>query len=220
MKKTVKRLMALLLAFTLLLPLSGCMSKKNQVTTFVSGQLNLIYRGEYTDTFLAMTNLTPAECQQLYDAGFNFEPTKFAADFAIDLSLVDEIVQEQILYLYKQIYQHSSFHVTYAGESDGNYLVRVKIYPLDTLRQAKKHFTDLTDAWQARSDADEFDGLSGREYENLWASAVLDFVSAYVPKTRTLNDSHTVTIKLSPDENGVYWIDHDSLRQIDVFVIE
>ena len=91
---------------------------------------------------------------------------------------------------------------------------------LDTLRQAKKHFTDLTDAWQARSDAGEFDGLSGREYENLWASAVLDFVSAYVPKTRTLNDSHTVTIKLSPDENGVYWIDHDSLRQIDVFVIE
>jgi len=219
-RKTIRHLLTFLLILSLSLPLSGCASAKNQVTDFVSGQLALIYRGEYTDSFMAMTHLTPYDCQKLYDAGFNFEPTSFASDFAIDLSLVDSKVSEQILYMYKQIYQHSSFHVSYAGQNDDTYLVRVKIYPLDTLRQAKDHFTELTDSWQARSDAGEFDGLSGREYETLWANAVIDFVSSFVPLTRTLNSSHTVTIRVTLDENGVYWIDHDSLRQIDVFVIE
>lgn len=219
-KKSIQRLLALLLTLSLMLPLSGCMSEQNQVTAFVNGQLNLIYKGEYSDSFLAMTNLTPSECQMLYDAGFNFEPTAFASDFAIDLSLVDEKVSQQILFLYKQIYQRSSFHVSFAGRNGDTYLVRVRIYPLDTLQQAKDHFTELVDAWQARSDAGEFKDMSGREYETLWANAVIDFVSSYVPRTRTLNSSHTVTIRVTKDKDGVYWIEHDSLRQIDVFVIE
>ncbi len=102
----------------------------------------------------------------------------FADYFNIDLDLCDSSISDEIADLYHQIYPHSKYEVGDTTTSGETYLVSLTIYPMDIIDQAMAHSTEFGAAWQERINNGEFGDATEKQYEEAWANAIIDLVSA------------------------------------------
>ena len=89
--KTIRRLLACLLATLMLMSLTACSGLtdvlvEESVTTLVQGNLDVLYLGKVTDDYLESTVSTKEECLQLYEEGLGMEADFFALDLKLYLN--------------------------------------------------------------------------------------------------------------------------------------
>ena len=215
----MKKNAVILLLMLCLSALCGCRADFDPAV-FVQGELDLVYRNQYTDPFLKATGMTEEAAAQRYAAGIEAEMGYFAEAFGIDLSLCGEDVKEALRDVCRQLCSHAKYEVGAAEETDGGYRVTVTVRPVDIIRQVRE--TDgaaFTEAWTARYNKGEFDTLTEQQYEEEWAQGVLSLFRDRLENV-DYQEPETVTVEITRgEEQGQYVIDAEDLARVDALVL-
>ena len=221
---TIRRAAALLLTCLLLAGLCACatspMTREEQFTALVKGNLDEIYRGRANSDYLKLTGTTAEDVSASYESGLDQEAVFFCVYFSI-LDPSDQTIRE-VKDLYREIYANASYTVHKAvKEDDATYIVNVAVQPLDIMRTAiDDHNSALADFYR------EYDGVSrgdleGDEraaFDEAWARAVMAMVRGQLTHITYL-DAQTVSVRVSRLEDGTWQMNADDLQEIDRLIL-
>ncbi len=218
MKKNMKMVALALSVCVLLGVLSGC-GMFFSATDLVQGNLDLIYRNEYTDEYLASVDLTADEADGQYEEGVQVEADYFAYYFDIYLEYCDESYRDRIEDLYHEIYAHSKYEVGEQTQNGDTYLVELTVYPIDIIWNVVEEDTDaFMEDWQARGEAGEFDEYTDQEFEEAWADGIIRLVEDRLDDIGYL-EPEVISVQITPDDDGVYSISDNDFQRIDSLII-
>lgn len=221
MPKLWKRIAALSLSLTLLIPLAACGGglSPDDATTYVQGILDENYKGVYDAEFLDMIDSSETEAQEVYQNSIEVE-----ADFLIASLMDNEPTEEQrseLIELYKEIYSHASYTVDTATEIDETtYGVKVTVEPIDIFHQLMDEvssgtaFTEFNAQYSGSMDDTQY-----YEYEIAWFQLVLDTLRELIPSIGYLEEQSMVVQVTLGDDN--YWsLNEDDFGNLDWLIID
>lgn len=218
MKKNGKTLIPVVAMGLVLCLLAGC-GMFFAATDLVQGNLDVIYRNEYTQEYLDSVTMTAEEADAQYEEGIGVEVEYFAYYFDILLEYCDESYEERIADLYHEIYAHSKYEVGGQTQNGDTYLVELTVYPIDIMVNVVEEDAEAFMAdWQARGEAGEFDEFTDQEFEEAWADGIISLVEARVDDIGYL-EPEVISVQITPDEDGVYSISDNDFQRIDSLII-
>ena len=209
-------LTALLLCMT---ALCGC-GDSFDAAALLRGNLDLIYRNEYTPEFLESAGFSPEEAEQKYRDGIEAELEVFGDYFGVDLTLCGEEAKEKIRAFYRTAYSHAKYEVGSAVKGEDVYTVEVTVQPIDIMQKFRQLDADaFMAAWELRYRSGEFDAMSSGEYETAWLTAVLEALRPRLEDVGHLA-AETVPVRVEKSgEDGVYSVSAEDLGRIDGLMI-
>ena len=216
MKKT--RLTALVSILLLgLLSLTSCGGF--DAKALLQGNLDVIYLGTYDEEYLASVEMTREEAEATYQEGIETEAAFFCDYFDVDGNALNISAQQEILDMYKQIYQHSKYEVGEVTRNSDTYLVELTIYPMDIIQKFTDEDSDaFLDSWQNRLDTGEFDLYTDEEFERAWSHEIVTLISARLDNISYL-DPETISVQIAQDDDGYYVITDNDFQRIDGLII-
>lgn len=178
-------------------------------TKYVRGALNNIYLGDPTE-YMEQVEITEEEAAEEYEQGIEVE-----ADFLLQYYGIGEVsdeVYQQIVDMYKTIYQQSKFEVQEAVKNGDDYNVEVLISPIDVIVNSEEDISAAVDEFVESADpADYPDDLS---INDALAQIVVDTISANIPDLGW-KDQISVIVKVEKDDAGYYGLSSDAISQLD-----
>ena len=198
--------LAVLLAvvMTVLCGCSGGMSA-DDAKSYAQAVMDASYKGEFED-YMEWTNSTEEEAQEMYEG--SLDTTMSEAGFN-DLGISDELVAS-----YRQLFQDMIGQANYTVDNaveDGEdgYTVDVEIQPFTAFDGIQDEVnTTLGAELEGRTD------LSNDELYELIFQRMYELMSDRLASP-TYGDAVTVTIRVIPDDDGVYYIPDEDLVEID-----
>ena len=222
--KTIRRLLACLLATLMLLSLTACSGLtdvlvEESVTTLVQGNLDVLYLGKVTDDYLESTVSTKEECLQLYEEGLGMEADFFASYFGIEY-FTDEL-RNKVIDLYRDIYSHSNYTVGAASRvDDTTAVVMLEVQPIDLFVQLTDQAETLLADFYAKYTQDVVDAMTSAEYvayDAEWAETIIAACRQLLPNV-SYEETKSIAVQvLLQDE--VWSISNDSMGEIDSVII-
>ena len=231
-----KKLIAVVLAFAMVLALTACGSidvggGTSDITLLVRGNLDAVYPGIFDPDYLDLVSTDEATAQADYEEGIASEAEYFCYYFGIidssfgeDFSDIPEDLQAEIIQLYKDIYSKSKYECKEAVEqSDGSYTVQVLIDPIDIIQQAYDMITgDGYQPWEefnAKYDgADLNDPAVNAEYIQEKTRMAIDLVKSLLPNLG-YQEQKSLSVQIQQDADGYYSINNDDWSMIDNYMI-
>lgn len=202
--KRRKSLIALLLTVVMVM-LCGCSSgmSADDAKSYTQSILDATYKGEFKD-YIKWTGSTEDEAKKLYDG--NMDTTLEQAGFT-ELGLSDELLAKY-KQLFKDMASQAKYEVGEAKEDDNDgYTVEVKVYPFTG-------FDGLQDEVTSQVDVNSLTGKSEQEiYETIFTK--MYEIMAQKLESPTYGDAQTITVQVTPDDDGVYSISESDLTEID-----
>lgn len=221
MKKAIKKGLALVLSALMCVGiLTGCGSSFS-AGDLVQGNLDLIYRNKCTDEYLEQVGMTMGEVNAQYEQGIDMEAEFFCEYFSIVEDSCDESIHQQIVDLYRTMYQSAKYEVGGVSKNGDTYLVELTIYPIDTIHKVMTEDADaFSTAWAERISSGEFEGLSDGDpaLETAWAQAVIDMVNARLAEI-SYGEPQTISVQVVNSGSG-YGIDDQDFARIDALMID
>ena len=222
--KTIRRLAVLLLACLLLAGLTACagtpLTREEQFSVLVKGNLDEIYRGRANSDYLKLTGTTAEDVKASFERGLDQEAVFFCGYFSI--SHPSDRIIEEIKDLYREIYANSSYTVSKAVRvDDATYTVNVVIQPLDIIQTAiDNHNSALADFFRKYEGVDrkELDGDELAEYEEDWAEAIIAMMRGQLTHV-TYRDAVTVSVRVEKTEDGSWQMNAEDLQEIDRLIL-
>ncbi len=216
MKKT--RLAALCGILLLgLLTLSACGGF--DAKALLQGNLDVIYLGTYDADYLDSVEMTEEEAEAAYNEGIENEAAFFCDYFDVDWDALDAAGQQEILDMYKHIYQHSKYEVGEVTRNSDTYLVELTVYPMDIIQKFTEEDSDFfLDSWQHRMDTGEFDLYTEEEFEQAWSHEIVTLISARLDNIGYL-DPETISVQIAQDDDGYYVITDNDFQRIDELIL-
>lgn len=200
-----------------LLTLSACGGF--DAKTLLQGNLDVIYLGVYDQDYLNMVEMTEEEAEASYNEGIGNEAAYFCDYFDVDWDALTIAAQQDILDMYKQIYQHSKYEVGEVTRSSDTYLVELTVYPMDIIQKFVDEDSDsFLDSWQHRMDAGEFDLYTDEEFARAWSHEIVTLISARLDNIGYL-DPETIPVQIDQDDDGHYVITDNGFRRIDELIL-
>lgn len=191
---------------------AGC-SGGFDASMYVRGALNNIYLGDPTE-YMELVDITEEEAAEEYEQGIEVEADYFLQYYGIG-EVSDEVYQ-QIVDMYKTIYQQSRFEVQEAVRNGDDYNVEVLISPIDVIVNSEEDISAAVDEFVASVDpADYPDDLS---INDALAQLVVDVINENMPELGWL-DQKSVIVKVEKDEAGYYGLSSDAISQLDQDII-
>lgn len=190
MIRTVHRLASVLLAAALFCLLAACGDvTPEQARTYIQGDLDSCYLGQYNQDYLDLVEMTAAEAEEKNYVWNTTAEAEILMDY-FDIYPTDTST-EQAVALIRDIYALSKYEVGAASKlEDGSYAVTVTVQPMDILvRYVSRN--DAASIWSAALDRhgiysqEALDAMSDADYEALendYAAAVLDGIRALLPE--------------------------------------
>ncbi len=222
--RTIRRAAALLLACLLLAGLCSCatspMTREEQFTALVKGNLDEIYRGRANSDYLKLTGTTAEDVAASYERGLDQEAVFFCVYFSI-FDPSDQTTRE-VKDLYREIYANASYTVSRAVRADdATYTVNVVVQPMDIMHTAiDDHNSALAEFYR------NYDGVSRKDlegdelaaYDAAWAGAVMSMVRGQLTHITYL-DAQTVSVRVTRQEDGTWQMNADDLQEIDRLIL-
>ena len=163
-----KKRVAIICVLAAVLLLAGC-GGGFDASGYVRGVLNNIYLGDSAE-YTKMVDITEEEAAEEYEQGIEVEADFFLQYYGI--GEVSDDVYQQIVDMYKTIYQQSKFEVQEAVKNGDDYNVEVLISPIDVIVNSEEDISAAVDEFVAAADpADYPDDLSindQREHAGAW----------------------------------------------------
>lgn len=212
MKKHLGFLTALLV---LVLALAGC-GGGFDAAQLLQGNLDVLYLGQYDETYLKSVNLTEEQATAYYEEGMETEMEYFAYYFDIDSSLISAETKQSIIDMYKQIYAYSKYEVGDTTKNGDTYLVQLTIYPIDIIDKFDAEAFQTN--WQQRVASGEFDSMSNAQFEEAWTQSIVAKISERLNKVGYL-DAQTISVQITKDADGYYGITDNDFERIDEMII-
>ncbi|HJC25855.1 MAG TPA: hypothetical protein H9761_19530 [Candidatus Eisenbergiella merdavium] len=204
----MKKRGAIVWVLAAVLLLAGC-GGGFDATKYVRGALNNIYLGDPTE-YMEQVEITEEEAAEEYEQGIEVE-----ADFLLQYYGIGEVsdeVYQQIVDMYKTIYQQSKFEVQEAVKNGDDYNVEVLISPIDVIVNSEEDISAAVDEFVESADpADYPDDLS---INDALAQIVVDTISANIPDLGW-KDQISVIVKVEKDDAGYYGLSSDAISQLD-----
>ena len=204
----MKKRGAIVWVLAAVLLLAGC-GGGFDATKYVRGALNNIYLGDPTE-YMEQVEITEEEAAEEYEQGIEVE-----ADFLLQYYGIGEVsdeVYQQIVDMYKTIYQQSKFEVQEAVKNGDDYNVEVLISPIDVIVNSEEDISAAVDEFVESADpADYPDDLS---INDALAQIVVDTISANIPDLGW-QDQISVMVKVEKDDAGYYGLSSDAISQLD-----
>ena len=203
-----KKRVAIICVLAAVLLLAGC-GGGFDASGYVRGVLNNIYLGDSAE-YTKMVDITEEEAAEEYEQGIEVE-----ADFCLQYYGIGEVsddVYQQIVDMYKTIYQQSKFEVQEAVKNGDDYNVEVLISPIDVIVNSEEDISAAVDEFVAAADpADYPDDLS---INDALARIVVDVINGNMPELGW-QDQKSIIVKVEKDDAGYYGLSSDAISQLD-----
>ena len=203
-----KKRVAIICVLAAVLLLAGC-GGGFDASGYVRGVLNNIYLGDSAE-YTKMVDITEEEAAEEYEQGIKVEADFFLQYYGI--GEVSDDVYQQIVDMYKTIYQQSKFEVQEAVKNGDDYNVEVLISPIDVIVNSEEDISAAVDEFVAAADpADYPDDLS---INDALARIVVDVINGNMPELGW-QDQKSIIVKVEKDDAGYYGLSSDAISQLD-----
>ena len=204
----------------LCLGLGGCGGfDADDAAALVQGNMDVVYKGEYTEGYLAQVDMTAEDADAVYQNALLTEAEYFAGFFDIDTELAGDDVMARIAGLYRQVYALSRYEIGWVSKSGDGFSVEVTIYPVDVFsRFVAEDSEAFMQSWQAKLAGADFAGKTRQEIEVLWAADLLAAVEARLVTAGYL-EPQVVDVHVAVESEGYYAIDDADWNLIDELLI-
>ena len=203
-----KKRVAIICVLAAVLLLAGC-GGGFDASGYVRGVLNNIYLGDSAE-YTKMVDITEEEAAEEYEQGIEVEADFFLQYYGI--GEVSDDVYQQIVDMYKTIYQQSNFEVQEAVKNGDDYNVEVLISPIDVIVNSEEDISAAVDEFVAAADpADYPDDLS---INDALARIVVDVINGNMPELGW-QDQKSIIVKVEKDDAGYYGLSSDAISQLD-----
>lgn len=203
-----KKRVAIICVLAAVLLLAGC-GGGFDASGYVRGVLNNIYLGDSAE-YTKMVDITEEEAAEEYKQGIEVEADFFLQYYGI--GEVSDDVYQQIVDMYKTIYQQSKFEVQEAIKNGDDYNVEVLISPIDVIVNSEEDISAAVDEFVAAADpADYPDDLS---INDALARIVVDVINGNMPELGW-QDQKSIIVKVEKDDAGYYGLSSDAISQLD-----
>ena len=203
-----KKRVAIIWVLAAVLLLAGC-GGGFDASGYVRGVLNNIYLGDSAE-YTKMEDITEEEAAEEYEQGIEVEADFFLQYYGI--GEVSDDVYQQIVDMYKTIYQQSKFEVQEAVKNGDDYNVEVLISPIDVIVNSEEDISAAVDEFVAAADpADYPDDLS---INDALARIVVDVINGNMPELGW-QDQKSIIVKVEKDDAGYYGLSSDAISQLD-----
>lgn len=203
-----KKRVAIICVLAAVLLLAGC-GGGFDASGYVRGVLNNIYLGDSAE-YTKMVDITEEEAAAEYEQGIEVEADFFLQYYGI--GEVSDDVYQQIVDMYKTIYQQSKFEVQEAVKNGDDYNVEVLISPIDVIVNSEEDISAAVDEFVAAADpADYPDDLS---INDALARIVVDVINGNMPELGW-QDQKSIIVKVEKDDAGYYGLSSDAISQLD-----
>ena len=177
---------------------------------YIQGGLDVLYRGEVSEEYLALITDSRGECLEAYEDNVVSEAENFCSTFYVgenkepDAALVE---------LYRDIFAKSRYEVAEAEKTAEGYTVAVTVYPLDIFRESYEALDKFDREFTQRFADGEFAEVAGDAIEREYLAGMLELLSARVDTAGYL-EPVTVTVHLDKGRNGTYTVNPDDIALI------
>lgn len=204
----MKKKVAVLTAIIMSLVLTAC-SGGFDASKYVDSVLRNIYLGDSAG-YMELVDITAEEAADEYEQGIEVEADFFLQYYGLD-SVSDDVYQ-QIVDMYKEIYQHSKFEVKEAVKNGDDYNVEVIISPIDVIVNSEDAITDAVNEFVANADPDDY---TDEQYLNdVLAQLVIDVINDNMSNLGYQTDK-SVIVKVEKDSAGYYGLSDDAISSLD-----
>ena len=241
--KIRKCLLALALAASMILGLTGCGSIQNLAEELVlggsneefaqklvQGNLDEIYLGQFDEEYLEMVDISIVDAKKDYLDGIDVEAEFFANYWGIVVAEYDEYYADlnddfknTVSEMYQEIYSHSKYEVHDAvKQDDSTYSVKVVIYPIDIMEQAANAYdtyAPLNAFFEKYADVD-FNTMSDEDYmayTHEYGYLIVDLVKEQLPNL-SYKEPESMLVQVE-DINDVFQMNESDLSIFDEYVI-
>ena len=203
-----KKRAAIVCVLAAVLLLAGC-GGGFDADRYVRGVLNNIYLGDSTE-YREMVDITEEEAAEEYEQGIEIEADFFLQYYGIG-EVSDEVYQ-QIVDMYKTIYQQSKFEVQEAVANGDDYNVEVLISPIDVIVNSEDDISAAVDEFVAAMDPADYP--DDRSMNDALAQLVVDVINENMPELGW-QDQKSIIVKVEKDDAGYYGLSSDAISQLD-----
>lgn len=190
-----KKRAAIVCVLAVVLLLAGC-GGGFDADRYVLGVLNNIYLGDSTE-YREMVDITEEEAAEEYEQGIEIEADFFLQYYGIG-EVSDEVYQ-QIVDMYKTIYQQSKFEVQEAVANGDDYNVEVLISPIDVIVNSEDDISAAVDEFVAAMDPADYP--DDRSMNDALAQLVVDVINENMPELGW-QDQKSIIVKVEKDDAG------------------
>lgn len=226
----MKKLLAALL--TLVFTLTACGGgglTTFDAETYLRGQLNATYLGEFDETWLEQVDLTEEEAQQAYEAGLDLEYQYFSSFFQFDEAYVSEESRQAVKALLAELYQNSRVEVSSAAKSGKGFTLQVKIQPVDLIALVSDTYMEAYaaefSARYADTNLEDLESMTEAEqtafwtvYENDWVTGIVELIRSHFSELGH-REAVTMVVQFLPDEEGCFSIPETDFANLDALVL-
>ena len=203
-----KKRVAIIWVLAAVLLLAGC-GGGFDASGYVRGVLNNIYLGDSAE-YTKMVDITEEEAAEEYEQGIEIEADFFLQYYGIG-EVSDEVYQ-QIVDMYKTIYQQSKFEVQEAVQNGDDYNVEVLISPIDVIVNSEDDISAAVDEFVAAMDPADYP--DDRSMNDALAQLVVDVINENMPELGW-QDQKSIIVKVEKDDAGYYGLSSDAISQLD-----
>ncbi|HJA92948.1 MAG TPA: hypothetical protein H9717_07500 [Candidatus Eisenbergiella merdipullorum] len=204
----MKKKAAVIFMLAAVLMLAGCVGGFD-ATKYVRGVLKNIYLGDSAE-YCEMVDITKEEAADEYEQGIEVEADFFLQYYGIG-GVSDEVYQ-QIVDMYKTIYQQSKFEVQEAVKNGDDYNVEVLIDPIDVIVNSEEDISAAVDEFIETADPEDYP--DDQSINDALAEVVVDVINGNMPKLGWL-EQKSIIVKVEKDSEGYYGLTSDAISQLD-----
>ena len=204
----IKSRVIITVLLTPILILSGCLGQFD-AEKYIRGALKNIYLGDPSE-YMEMVDITEEEAKEEYEQGIEIEADYFLQYYGIDT--VSEDVYQQIIDMYKNIYQQAKFDVQEATRDGDAYLVEVLISPIDIILNSENDIVAAIDEFAATADPTEY--TDNQVLRDETAQIVIDTINRNMPDLGWMEEK-SVIVKVEKDAAGYYGLSNDAVSMLD-----
>lgn len=209
-KNKATKLAPFILCYALLcsIALSGCSlmgNTKENYASYVRSLMDTNYKADFTE-YIAITGVTEAEAQQVYDDGINYLADALMTAYGIN-DIEGSDLKEQFEELARQIYSHASYEITSTDKIDGTYQVTVTIYPIDILVITYDDVVAYIEDMNQKVSNGDYNNYELDDYELEYAQGILRVLTDALSRT---GNAAGIPVTVTILDNGEYYYISDA----------
>ena len=226
-----QRLMALGMALTLALGVTGCKGaagglaggvSKFDARVYVDGFIKQNYLGKYDSDYLELVGATAQEAERVYQDSIDNE-VNFFLSYLYDIEYPTSEYVERVRELYREIYSHTKYTIVSVDElSDGSFAVKVDVEPIDIVQQVESDWDKNMEEFFEQYSAEVVNAMDDEEYKDFdkaWADKLLELYQNKLPEIGNMT-ARSVVVQIQQGENGVYEVEAESFQRLDDLIID
>lgn len=210
MKKYTK-LFTVFLAGVICLSLTACGGfTQDDAKTIVDGSLKSLLYNEYSDDYLKLCDMTKEEAQQEYDDAMDGMADQMVATMGVSAGDISAESLSNLTKVMQDLFGKVKYEIGDVTADGDNYLVTVKIYPVDILQ---KFQTEDMETYTEDIVNKSAEVSTEAELYQYAIDRLTELLNSRVATTAN-TDPVTITVHVNVDDEGYYTISDSDTTKI------